>query len=160
MKFTFCSLILFYFTPVNNDLPPDHRPGAMACPGVRRALIAFGWLNVALGMIGILLPVMPTTVFLLIALWAFSKSSPRFHRWLYAHPKLGRSIRAWHTHRIIPWRAKALAVGTMAASFTYVTLFLAEDWVAPLILAVVLATVTAYILSRPSRLPLAKTSSL
>ena len=53
--------------------------------GLRYLLIGFGWFNVALGAIGVVVPGMPTTVFLLIALWAFSKSSERFRTWLYEH---------------------------------------------------------------------------
>ena len=72
-------------------------PGEMASRcGLRYALIGLGWVNVALGAIGIVVPGMPTTVFLLIALWAFSKSSERFRTWLYEHRRLGPPIRAWH----------------------------------------------------------------
>ncbi len=123
------------------------------CLPVRYGLLAFGWLNIGLGVLGLVLPVMPTTVFLLIALWAFSKSSLRFHRWLYQHPKLGRTIRAWHAHRVIAVRAKLLAVATMAASLVYVTLFVAESWMLPAVVAAVLVSVSAFILTRPSRRP-------
>jgi len=82
-------------------------------------LIAFGWLNVGLGMVGTVLPVMPTTVFLLIALWAFSKSSPRFHDWLYTHPRFGPVLRAWREERAIPGYAKALALTMMLASIAW-----------------------------------------
>ncbi len=54
----------------------------------KHAYLLLGWTNVGLGIIGAILPVMPTTVFLLIAAWAFSKSSPRWHRWLREHPAL------------------------------------------------------------------------
>jgi uncharacterized membrane protein YbaN (DUF454 family) len=86
---------------------------------------------------------------LLIALWAFSKSSPKFHRWLFTHPLLGHTLRAWHTHRAIPFKAKVLAVATMAASVVYVTLYVATSWVLPVLLTGVLAGIAAYILTRP-----------
>lgn len=98
-----------------------------------------------------ILPVMPTTVFLLIALWAFSRSSLRFHRWLFDHPLLGPSIRDWHRHRVIPRQAKLLAVTMMTASLLYVTLFVARGWALPVALAIVLAPVAGYIVSRPGR---------
>lgn len=123
------------------------------CAPVRVGLMVFGWFNIILGIIGRVLPVMPTTVFLLIALWAFSESSLRFHRWLFEHPTLGRTIRAWHEHRVIPARAKIMAVGMMASSLVYVTLFVADGWALPLGLAMSLSAVSAFIVSRPSRIP-------
>ncbi len=121
------------------------------CAPVRYGLIAFGWVNIGLGVVGMFLPVMPTTVFLLIALWAFSRSSQRFHHWLYTHPTLGRTLRDWHSHGVIPLRVKILAVSMMTVSLSYVTLFLAEGWTLPLLLGAVLGAVAAFILSRPSR---------
>ena len=130
-------------------VPDDAQP--RVCAPVRYGLIAFGWLNIGLGVLGMFLPVMPTTVFLLIALWAFSRSSQRFHRWLYTHPTLGRTLRDWHSHGVIPPRVKILAVSMMTVSLSYVTLFLAEGWALPLLLGAVLGGVCAFILSRPSR---------
>lgn len=127
----------------------DHN--TILCTGIRYGLLAFGWLNVFLGIVGFFLPVVPSTIFLLIALWAFSKSSPRFHRWLYDHPRFGKTIRDWHAHRVIPAPAKALAVTMMAASLAFVSLYVAESWTLPTILAAILTGVSGYILTRPSR---------
>lgn len=127
---------------------PDVTP--IVCQPVRYGLIAVGLINVALGVIGIFLPVMPTTIFLLIALWAFSKSSVRFHGWLYNHPTLGVTIRDWHAHRVIPLKAKILAVTVMSTSLAYVTLFVAQSWVLPLALATGLGAVATFIVTRPS----------
>ena len=123
----------------------------LTCPGVRHGLFAFGLLNVLAGVAGLFLPVMPSTVFFLIALWAFSKSSTRFHAWLYTHPRLGRPLRDWHAHRMIPLRAKVAAVATMGASLLFVTMYVAEDWVLPAGLGAILAVIAAYIVTRPHR---------
>ena len=121
--------------------------------GLRLALIGCGCANVALGVIGMFLPVMPSTVFFLIALWAFSRSSERLHTWLFSHRLFGRALRDWHRDRVIPPRVKLMAVGVMGASFIYVTFFVARSWVTPALLALVLGGVAAFILTRPSRMP-------
>jgi uncharacterized membrane protein YbaN (DUF454 family) len=119
----------------------------------RWGLMAFGWINVALGLIGVAVPGMPTTVFLIVALWAFSKSSERFQRWLWFHPRFGPPIRGWHRHRVIPLRAKVVAAAMMAASLALVSAIYAETWVLPALLAAVMVPACAYIWSRASAVP-------
>jgi uncharacterized membrane protein YbaN (DUF454 family) len=112
-------------------------------PFVRKLLVAFGWFNVGLAVIGAVLPVMPTTEFLLIALWAFSMSSKRFHRWLYEHPTFGQIIHAWQDQRRVPWSGKITAVLAMSASLYYVTQFIATDWRLPCFLGLLFSVVAA-----------------
>lgn len=76
---------------------------------VRFLLVSVGLLNVALGVIGIFVPGMPTTVFLLIAGWFFARSSPRLHRWLHQHPRLGPYLEMART-RSMPLRARILTI--------------------------------------------------
>lgn len=139
--------------PMDPDKSNEIKPDNLANCTARWVLLGFGWLNVGLGIIGVVVPGMPTTVFLIIAAWAFSKSSVRFHRWLWNHPRFGALIRSWHEHRVIPVRAKVMAAGMMAASFLYVTFFVAESWVLPAFLAAVLVPSAAYVLSRASAAP-------
>lgn len=130
-------------------VPADERPSLL----VRRLLIGFGCLMAALGLIGIFLPVLPTVPFVIVAAWAFSRSSRRFHDWLYRHPRLGPPLTAWNRHGVIPTRAKMLSVAGMWASFALVILFVADGWILPVAYAAVIGAVTAFILTRPGRPP-------
>lgn len=117
----------------------------------RFALMAAGWLCVAIGLVGAVLPVLPTTPFLLLALWAFARSSPRFHSWLSNHRLFGPSLTAWERHRVIPLRAKVLAVAGMTFGMVYVTVFSPAPWYAAALMGAVVAYGAWYVLSKPSR---------
>lgn len=139
-------------------MPPNRRaaeipaPPAVTRPGrpVRYALIGFGWLNVGVGMVVVVVPGLPTTPFPLLAAWAFSKSSPRFQSWLRNHRRLGPPVRDWQDHGAIPVRAKVLAVTMMAASLAYIIFFVADDWILPTVVGAIMAGAAAYVVSRPS----------
>ena len=128
-------------------------PGRSAWRLPRPLLIALGWGFVALGFVGIFLPVLPTTPFVLLALWCFARSSRRFHDWLYHHPRFGRLARDWRAYGVIPPRAKLLSVGMMTLSLAYV-FHATGDWHIGAAVGACLALVAAWILSRPSRPPL------
>lgn len=74
------------------------------------------WVCFALGIIGAFLPVLPTTPFLLLSAFLFSKSSPRFHAWLLSLPLAGPSIRDWQDRRVIRPRAKVLCTAMILVS--------------------------------------------
>ena len=76
-----------------------------------------GWLMVALGFIGALLPVMPTTIFLIAAAGCFARSSPRFERWLLDHPRFGPPLVAWQNEGAISRKGKRLAFFGMALGY-------------------------------------------
>lgn len=132
--------------------PSSAHPSADTASGPRRLLyLCLGWLFVALGVAGAVLPVLPTTPFLLVALWAFSRSSRRFHRWLYEHPLLGPPLQRWDRHRVIPVKVKAVAVTGMGTSLVGVSLFSAAPWYLLAGMAAVMGYGAWYVLSRPSK---------
>ncbi len=120
---------------------------------VRSTFLLIGWLAVALGVIGAFVPIMPSTMFFLVALWAFSKGSERFHTWLYHHPRFGPSIQAWHEHRAIPVAAKLVAHASMIGGILVVAVSGAGGTLVLVGYGAGCAIVSAYIMSRPSRGP-------
>ena len=86
---------------------------------VRYLLLAVGWLSVALGVIGIFVPVLPTTPFLLLATACFVRSSRRFYLWLVNHPRLGPWIRDYLEGNGIPLKGKVYAIGLMWLSIGF-----------------------------------------
>ena len=120
---------------------------------LRHIYLIAGFLFTGLGFVGIFLPLLPTTPFLLLALWCFARSSQRFHDWLYNHPRFGPYLQDWRSHSVIPPKAKFLSVTMMGASFVLVA---TRDGISPWLLAVVavvLLSVAVYILTRPSHRP-------
>ena len=122
-------------------------------PVARYVFMAIGFFFVGLGAIGVFLPVLPTTPFLILAVMAFSRSSQKFHDWLYTHRVFGPYIRAWNQHRVIPVQAKFLAVTFMFGGWLIFTFTVATTWLWPALLAAAEIAVAFYILSKPSVAP-------
>lgn len=115
----------------------------------QRALwLVFGLLMTACGIAGIVLPLVPTTPFLLVAAFAFARSSDRLHTWLVTHPRLGPPIADWRDHGAISRRAKILAVVVMLATLAGSWWYGLELWLL-LVQALVMAGAASFILTRP-----------
>ena len=84
---------------------------------LRSIYLILGFVMLALGIIGAFLPLMPTTVFLILAVWFFARSSPRLENWLLHHPRFGVTLRAWRESGALSRRGKILACAGMAVGF-------------------------------------------
>ncbi len=80
--------------------------------------LALGWLSIGLGILGIALPLLPTTPFLLLAAYAFSQGSERLHQWLLTHPTFGPPINDWNEYRAISRRVKVFATLSIGLIFS------------------------------------------
>ncbi|MEN0108508.1 MAG: YbaN family protein [Pseudomonas sp.] len=116
-------------------------------PAIRYALLTIGWLSVVLGVVGIFLPVLPTTPFLLLAAGCFARSSERFYRWLVDHPKLGPWIRDYLDGNGIPLKGKVYAIGLMWLSIGFSCYLVPMFWARTFMLTSAVC-VTIYILKQ------------
>ena len=109
----------------------------------RIILIIIGWLAVALGTLGVFLPLLPTTPFILLAAWCFARSSPRFHHWLLYRSWFGGYLRHWQQYRAMPPGAKPRAIVMIVLTFA-VSLWLVKlTWVR-IMLLVILASLLIF----------------
>ena len=127
---------------------PERKTTSLAAP-LRWAMFALAWVCVGLGIIGLVTPVMPGTVFLILAAWLFTRSSPRFERWLLAHPRLGPSVVAWRANGVVPRWAQLTATASMAGSFGLLVFIGLSVPVLAIIGAIFVGT-CAYLLTRPT----------
>lgn len=84
----------------------------------RYLLMTFGWLAVILGLIGIALPLLPTTPFMILALGCFAKSSPRFHNMLLHHKWFGPPLQQWEKNKSVSHTTKLRAMGLITLTFS------------------------------------------
>ncbi len=116
----------------------------------RIGFLLFGLLMVGFGLVGAFLPLMPTTIFLILAVWAFGRSSERLETWLLNHPRFGKTLRDWREHGAMSRRAKlgaCLGIGVGYALFWQGAH--PGPWVAAGV-ALVMAACAAYLVTRPA----------
>lgn len=126
--------------PLNEE---HHRPR-----GKRWLYLGLGWISLVLGAVGIFLPLLPTTPFLLLAAFCFARGSDESYRWLLSHPRFGPPIRHWRRHRAVSLRAKGLATLSIIAVVAVGLWLGPPTWVLAL-QGVVLASVALFVWTRP-----------
>lgn len=120
---------------------------------MRLALTLIAWLFTLVGFVGIVVPMLPSTPFFLLAVYLFDKGSPRFSDWLRANPISGPTLVAWEKDKVIRPRAK-LAASLFVLSSSGYFLFLADRPVAiKVVVGVISTTVLVFLLTRHSRAP-------
>ena len=118
----------------------------------RTILISLGWLCVGLGFVGVFVPGIPTTIFLIIALWAFTKSSEKLRHWLLNHKRFGPILNNWQEHKVVPRRAKILMVVLMSLA-VILFYYSSQSLILTIGLIIILVSVAIYVISLPSKIP-------
>lgn len=120
-------------------------------PLVRALLVVAGTLSLALGVIGIFLPLLPTTPFLLLSAACYARSSQRFYDMLMSHRVLGPFIRDYREGRGVPMRTKTVAIAMLWLTLGSSILFWVPLWWVKLLLAGIGIAVTVHLVRLPTR---------
>jgi uncharacterized protein len=113
-------------------------------------LIAAGSISLGLGVIGIFVPLLPTTPFLLLAAACYARGSRRLHDWLMSRPRLGEYIRRYREGLGIPLSTKIFTVGLLWATIGFSALVVVESTAVRVLLFLIAAGVTAHLLTLPT----------
>jgi uncharacterized membrane protein YbaN (DUF454 family) len=112
---------------------------------MRIILISIGLVSVGLGTVGVFVPVLPTTPFLLLAAACFAKSSKRFHTWLLTHPVFGRMIRDYMEKRGMLLKTKIVTLSLLWVTISGTVLFAVSQAAVRIALFTIAALVTIHV---------------
>ncbi len=116
-----------------------------------------GWTSLGFAVIGVLLPLLPTVPFVLVAAYCFSRGSKKLHRWLLRRPHFGRTLRDWERDRVIGRRQKWIACLGALVFLAYTAWIMPVYTAVKWIMAALTLAVLSYVVSRPSQPPVAAT---
>lgn len=121
-------------------------PSQVKKPLIRALLVGIGVVSVGLGVLGIFLPLLPTTPFLLLAAWCFIRSSSRLHHWLITHPWFGDYIYYYQEYRAISLRVKISSLVLLWLTIGYSVMMVIESWPIRVLLLLIATGVTTHLL--------------
>jgi len=111
--------------------------------------LLLGFVFVGIAYIGIIVPGIPTTVFLLIAVWFFSRSSKKFENWLMNHKIFGELITNWNLYNSIDFKSKIMAISLIVITFSF-TVFYAFSFKIDVLFIMFAVLLSIFIITRPS----------
>jgi len=116
----------------------------------KRILLVLGFISLGLGLVGSVLPLLPTTPFLLLSAYLFSKSSDKWYRWLINLPKVGGQIQDWNEHGVISVKSKVFCAISIFGVSIWISLILDVHYVVKIVIPIILISLLVFILTRPS----------
>jgi uncharacterized protein len=136
---------------MNDDTNRPNEAREHASLVVRFIFGTLGTLFVGIGLFGLVVPLLPTTPFLLLAAACYFRASRRLYRWLLNNPSFGPLISEWRMHRSIPWRTKLVAIATMAVTLAVSIIFFVQNGYLQVALAVMGVALAVWMYRIPSR---------
>lgn len=115
----------------------------------RQFFLYAGWLSFALGTVGMFVPLLPTTVFWILAVWCWARSCPVLMERVYAHPRFGQGVKQFLEHGVINRRGKQFALGGMTVSYVIFFLSVHPSFMLACIVGGTLAAVALWLATRP-----------
>ena len=130
-----------------NDI--DLQINVVSSPIIKALLITSGTISVGIGIIGIFLPLLPTTPFLLLAAACYARSSKRFYVWLLTNKYFGKYIRNYREGKGIPLKTKLFSIGLLWITITISIIIIKQNWISMLLIIIALL-VSWHIVSIPT----------
>lgn len=116
-------------------------------PILRQILIIGGLLFVAIGIIGMFLPLLPTTIFFILAAWCFARSSEKFHNWLHNNRLFGKYLRNYRIQKGMTIKSKAASIALLLIGISISAFYLTENLYVRILLAVIAIGVSWHIIA-------------
>lgn len=135
--------------PTKQQKRPPTAPPPPPRSWKRWPYLVLAGISIALGFLGIVIPGLPTTPFLLLAAWAAARSSPRLHAWLHQHRWFGPPLRHWETQRAVATRSKLVAVLLLMASWVLLA-WKTDGWLVPSVTGTLFVAVALFLSTRPT----------
>lgn len=147
-------------TPLDGPAATGREINVSTNPVIRWALIMSGFVLIGIGVLGMFLPLLPTTIFFILAAWCFARSSERFHHWLHHNRFFGRYLTNIRRGAGMPVRAKIFTIAFLWTGILVSAVFMTENLYVRILLAAIAVGVTWHLVTIKSIKDLSDSSDL